>query len=129
MTANISTPSPELVLAKALSGLPGDFSQRIAKLFITLQRRFVRASFTDEDCDSYGITLCKFCETVFRALQHILTGSHIPFGRQIPHFPDECRKLENLPQSSGQETLRVIIPRALIPAYTLRDKRGLGHIG
>jgi hypothetical protein len=34
-----------------------------------------------------------------------------------------------LPDSAGIESLRVIIPRALVFLYTLRGKRGIGHVG
>ena len=66
---------------------------------------------------------------MFRFLQWRLTGSHVPFGKAIPNFDDECRKLGGLPKSSGVESLRVIIPRALAFLYTLRNKRGIGHVG
>lgn len=34
-----------------------------------------------------------------------------------------------LPQTAGPESLRIIIPRALGFLYTLRGKRGIGHVG
>ena len=58
-----------------------------------------------------------------------LTGSFIPFGKHIQNFPDEARRLVILPQSAGVESLRIIIPRALVFLYTLRGKRGIGHVG
>jgi len=42
---------------------------------------------------------------------------------------DECHKLIRLPKSAGLESLRIIIPRSLILLYTLRGKRGIGHLG
>ena len=62
-------------------------------------------------------------------MQELLTGTSIAFGTHIPNFPDECRKLIQLPNTSGVESLRIIIPRALSFLYTLRGKRGIGHVG
>jgi hypothetical protein len=62
-------------------------------------------------------------------LQKTLTGKYTPFGQQISNFPDECRKLVTLPNNFGNESLRIIIPRALSFLYTIRGKRGIGHVG
>src|SRR5262249_7365033 len=79
--------------------------------------------------DSAGLSSGKFTESIFRFLQHHLTGTYIPFGQHIPNFADESRKLIQLPATSGIESLRIIIPRALVYLYTLRGKRGIGHVG
>ena len=50
-------------------------------------------------------------------------------GTHIPNFADECQNLIKLPKTAGIESLRVIIPRALMFLYTLRGKRGIGHVG
>jgi len=71
----------------------------------------------------------KLCETVLRFLQQELTASYTSFGTHISNFADECQKLIGLLRGSGSESLRVIIPRALIFLYTLRGKRGIGHVG
>lgn len=34
-----------------------------------------------------------------------------------------------LPETAGLESLRIIIPRALVFLFTLRGKRGIGHVG
>jgi hypothetical protein len=47
----------------------------------------------------------------------------------LPNFPNELSKLTQAPSASANESLRVIIPRALLLIYTLRNKRGIGHIG
>jgi hypothetical protein len=64
-----------------------------------------------------------------RVLQNELTSSYTPLGTKLGQFDRECSKLEGLPKTAGVESLRVIIPRALIFLYTLRNKRGIGHEG
>lgn len=71
----------------------------------------------------------KFCETVLRFLQDKLLGSYTAFGVHISNFADECRKLVNSPVGSGKESERQVLPRALVFLYTMRNKRGIGHIG
>jgi hypothetical protein len=71
----------------------------------------------------------KFCETALRFLQHKLLGSYTPFGTQIINFADECRKLVESPKTSGNESECQILPRALVFLYTMRNKRGIGHVG
>ena len=116
------------VLDKALASIPAKFRARIIDSYIELKRRNAKSTY-DEAWDASGLSAGKFCESVFRFIQHDLTGQHIAFGKHIPNFADECRKLIALPATSGLESLRVIIPRALVFLYTLRGKRGIGHVG
>jgi hypothetical protein len=37
--------------------------------------------------------------------------------------------LVSAPASNGNESERIIIPRALVFLYTMRNKRGIGHVG
>jgi hypothetical protein len=58
-----------------------------------------------------------------------VTGTHTPFGKQIPNFADECRNVIASHAPTVPESLRVVMPRALVFAYTMRSKRGIGHVG
>ena len=119
---------PENGLVVALSGIPRKFRTRICHSYSELKRRYSKAQY-DLAWDSSGLTVGKFCEAVLRFLEHELTGNNTPFGKHIPNFPGECHKLVRLPKSAGLESLRVIIPRALVFLYTVRGKRGIGHVG
>ena len=125
---NLSIKKPKDKLDSALSKIPRKFRVRIIKDYLELKRRFSQAKYSSA-WDSSGLSAGKFCESVFRAVQNELTGSSIAFGKHIPNFPDECRKLIQLPKAARLETLRIIIPRALVLLYTLRGKRGIGHVG
>jgi len=124
----MSTSKSNSLLHAALSQVPSAFRSRILSSYLELKDRHSRALF-DSNFDSAGLSAGKFCESVLRFLQHTLTGKHIPFGKHIPNFADECRALVTLPQTAGPESLRIIIPRALVFLYTLRGKRGIGHVG
>ena len=56
-------------------------------------------------------------------------GVFTPFGTKIGNYADECRKLVNAPATKGNESERVVLPRALVFLYTMRNKRGIGHVG
>ena len=111
-------------LEAALSGLQPQFRTRLVKDYRDLKDAYVKRQY-----DSSGLRAGRFSETMLRMLQHQLTGTHIPFGTRIQNFIDECGKLEKLPQATGHESLRVVMPRALAFMYTIRSKRGIGHVG
>ncbi|MCQ4312146.1 hypothetical protein NAV33_09625 [Pseudomonas stutzeri] len=62
-------------------------------------------------------------------MQNEIFGSYTLFDTHIPNFAEECRKLVSAPKSNGNESLRIIVPRALVFLYTVRGKRGVGHVG
>jgi hypothetical protein len=67
-----------------------------------------------------------FVEAVRRILEQELTGSHTPVSKQLSNFSDTVIKAyENAP---GDESFRMLIPRALKSIYNIRNKRGVGHI-
>jgi hypothetical protein len=71
----------------------------------------------------------KVCEIALRLLQEKILGTPVPFGTKIANYADECRKLITGPVARGTESERTIIPRALVFLYTMRNKRGIGHVG
>src|SRR5215216_4929915 len=109
------------VLAGALAKLDPALRSKTIESFIELQHRYTQSSYTDSDYDAIGLSAGKFCECGLRILQKELTGAFVAFGTPIKNFADECRKLEQLSQTTGIESLRVIIPRALLFAYTIRN--------
>lgn len=126
---NSPTPQHRSVLSGALAKLDPALSSKVIEAYTELLHRYTQSSFTDSAYDAIGLSAGKFCECGLRILQKELVGAYVPFGTSIKNFADECRKLEQLPQTTGIESLRVIIPRALLFAYTIRNKRGIGHQG
>lgn len=127
--ASSNTQQPSSTLELALQGIPQTFRPKIIDSFTEIRRRFTQAIYTNEAYDAIGISAGKFCETVLRFLQHELTGTHTRYNDPIRNFGNECNQLEQTPRTSGHESLRVMIPRCLSFAYTVRNKRGIGHTG
>jgi len=115
-------------LDQALFNIDKKFRDKIISSYKEIKSRYSKSLYSLE-YDSAGLSAGKFCESILRFLQDKLTGTFIPFGTHVKNFNDECFKLINLPQTAGNESLRVIMPRALSFLYTLRGKRGIGHVG
>ena len=124
MSITHSSPTLDIALTK----IPVLFRKRIITTYLEMKKRYGEAQF-DSSFDAAGLSSGKFVESVFRFLQHHLTGTYVAFGKQIPNLADEVRKIIQLPAATGIESLRIIIPRALMFMYTVRSKRGIGHVG
>jgi hypothetical protein len=120
--------TPNNILDQALKSIPIKFRAKIINSYSEIKTRATTAFF-NSTWDASGLSSGKFAETILRFLQHELTGTSIPFNRHVSNFADECRKIIVLPKTTGLETLRIIMPRALVFLYTLRGKRGIGHVG
>jgi hypothetical protein len=117
----MSTASP---LEAALARIPATLRSRIIDRYDVLKRAYV-----NEQYDACGLRAGRFAEVMLRILQYELTGSYTPLGQHLRPFDQETDALEQLPKTSGPDSLRIIIPRALAFLYTLRNKRGIGHEG
>jgi hypothetical protein len=120
----MNTPKPESRLEAALAAVPEKFRSKVLESYLALKRRTNLCDF-----EPAGLSAGKFCEAALRTLQNALTRTSAPFNKSIGNFADECRKLIQLPETSGPESLRVIVPRALVFLYTMRNKRSIGHVG
>jgi hypothetical protein len=121
----MSTPKPKSSpLDDVLANIPSEFRNRIKKFYLELKSRH-----SEGKHDAAGVSAGRFCETVVRLLQHELKMSVTPFGLQISNLPRECESFATVEKSIGNDSLRIVIPRAVSLLYTLRNKRGIGHVG
>ena len=120
----MSTQQSSQVLDKALSQIPLTFRTKIIDSYVS-----IRSAYEEGNYDSASLRGGRFCESVLRFLQEHLTQSYTPFGQKINNFTEECKKLGQVQSSPGNESLRIIMPKALDFAYTIRNKRGIGHVG
>lgn len=122
--ANTSTPKAVDRLTAALTGITeAKLRQSLLANYRKLKQNFIEGRF-----DSAGIDAGKFCEAALRIAQSQLTGAYVPLGTKIPNFADSVRVLVTLPATSGPEPMRLLVPRALLFLYTMRNKRGIGHL-
>ena len=124
----MSTPKPKSPLDDALAKLPADFRKRIARFYLELKSRHAQSRHDASKQDTVGGSAGKLCETIVRLLQHELAGRFTPFGQQL-NLAAMCESFAQFPKTTGNDSLRVVIPRAVSFLYTLRNKRGIGHVG
>jgi hypothetical protein len=119
----MSGKKPNSPLEKALTNIPTTFRKGLIKQYLEIKKLFNERKF--EFC---CIKVGKFCETLLRFLQNNLTGNYTPFGTKISNFINECDKFTKTPKSAGCESLRILIPHSLRFLYSIRSKRGIGHV-
>lgn len=112
------------ILDEALANVPKTIRSSLIASYLEIKKNCLEMRH-----DAAGIAVGKFCETVLRLLENKITGNYTAFGKKISNFADVCNKLIGSPAASGTESERVILPRALVFLYTMRNKRGIGHIG
>lgn len=120
----MSTKANNSILDGALANIPKIFRDKLIQTYLEVKRGQAESKF-----ESAGLSAGKFCEVAVRLLQHEITGSYIAFGKKIPDMADECRKLITAKNIDISESIKIIIPRAIVFLYTMRNKRGIGHIG
>jgi hypothetical protein len=111
-------------LDAALANVSNTFRGKIVKCYLEVRRHSV-----DGNVKALGLSAAHLCEVVLRLLQQETVGRYIPFGSKIPNFADECRRIVTSTNMKVVESLRVVVPRALVFIYTVRNKRGIGHVG
>ena len=120
----MSTPRPKSTLDGALAKVPTAYRSRIVRYYLELKARHAEGKL-----DAAGVSGGKLCESTVRLLQDQLGKTVTPFGQQITNLQAECEAFAQLPKTTGIESLRLVIPRAVSFLYTLRNKRGIGHVG
>ncbi len=120
----MNTQSPKFNLEHALSSIPTSLRKRLIKNYSTLKNQALEAQH-----DTIGHQAGKLAEVLLRILQNILTGTYTPLNTGLSNFKGECEKLEQTPKTAGPEGLRILMSRALLFLYTLRNKRDFGHAG
>ncbi len=108
-----------------MANVENKFRDRLIDTYLVAKRDCTEAKY-----ESAGIKCGKFCEILVRLLQKEITNIYIGFNKRIPNMADECSKLiaaENI--NNVSESMKNIIPRALVFLYTMRNKRGIGHVG
>jgi len=120
----MNTKQSNTTLDQALANIPKIFRDKLIQTYLEIKQSHAESKY-----EAAGLSAGKFCEVVIRLLQHEITGSSIAFGKKIPNMADECRKLITARNTTISESVKIIIPRALIFLYTMRNKRGIGHVG
>lgn len=120
----MNTQNQNLSLEQALSSIPKTLRKRLINNYSAIKNQALEGKH-----DTIGHQAGKLAEVLLRVLQFILTGTNTPLSKGLSNFKGECEKLEQTPKTAGEEGIRILMPRALLFLYTMRNKRDFGHAG
>ncbi|MGB8993158.1 MAG: hypothetical protein WCD80_13975 [Desulfobaccales bacterium] len=100
---------------------PYDIVDALLNAYGEIEENFVLKKWKASELDAGH-----FVEAARRILEFDLTGIYTPISQKLPNFSDTV--LKSYENASGDESFRILIPRALKAIYNIRNKRGVGHI-
>lgn len=103
------------------SGFDSAIASAILDAYTEIERNYVLRKWKPSELDAGH-----FVEAVRRAIDLELTGAYKAFNKSLPSFNDAALKAYE--QQAGDQSYRLLIPRALKSIYNIRNKRGVAHI-
>ncbi|QOZ26927.1 hypothetical protein XH93_27425 [Bradyrhizobium sp. CCBAU 51753] len=94
--------------------------------------REISANYVEHRWEPAELNGGKFCEIVYSIVQGQLSGTFPSAPSKPARMVDACRALEQIPRDlnrTGDQSLRILIPRVLPILYEIRNNRGVGHVG
>lgn len=113
--------------ANALAGLPVGLRTPLLHSYREIARNYAEHRWEPSELNGG-----KFCEAAYAIIAGAVTGSYPPKVSKPKDMVAACRALEAEPanpQRVGDRSLRILIPRMLLPLYEIRNNRGVGHLG
>jgi hypothetical protein len=71
----------------------------------------------------------KLCEVVYSIAKGMIDGKYPARAAKPRNFVQACRQLEQASATGVPRSVRIQIPRMLIPLYEVRNNRNVGHVG
>jgi len=113
--------------SKVLAGVPDSLREPLLQSYQEIVTNFAEHRWEPSELNGG-----KFCEVVYTIVHGVLTGAFPPRPSKPKDMVAACRSLELTPPQSGRvgdRSLRILIPRILLPLYDIRNNRGVGHAG
>jgi len=110
-------------LQQSLSALPEDLGSALYQAYLEVQENYAIGRWEPTELNGG-----KLCEVVFRILEWFASGQNTftPLGTSIRNIGHQARQFVNDP--SLPDGIRFHLPQAIDFLYTLRNKRGVGHV-
>jgi hypothetical protein len=87
-------------------------------------------NFRESRWEATELNAGRLCEIVYTILKGYLDGGVYPPTASKPsRFDNACKELETRYPATWPDSARIAIPRVLVGIYTIRNKRGVGHVG
>lgn len=115
---------PPVSLQNVFSTLPSELREALILALSEIRKNYVERRWEPSELKGG-----KIAEAIFRILQwHASsTGTYTPLGSPIKNFGAAVRQFEN--NTSLSDSVRFHIPDALVFLYSVRNKRGVAHLG
>lgn len=110
-------------MTRLLGAIPQSLEDELLEKFREIERNFRERRWEPAELNGG-----KLCEVVYCILRGYIDGSYPASSSKPSNFYDACTKLEKEP-SSFSRSVRIQIPRMLIPLYEIRNNRNVGHVG
>jgi hypothetical protein len=102
------------------AGIPQELVSELLEAFEQAKRRFFRG-----DLRPNAVEGGRFAEATFRILQWATASAYTPLGKTLPTVDKLLVKFEN---TTGNDSIRLHVPRALRVIYDIRNKRDAAHL-
>lgn len=106
--------------ALATQAVPSELQEALVEAVSTMSKLYMR-----NDLRPSELNAGDFIEATVRILQWLATGKNTPLGKTLPPMPSWVQNMEN---STLNDSLRITIPKLINAMYTVRSRRGVSHI-
>ena len=113
--------------SKLLTSLPAGLRNELIASYREITRNYAERRWEPAELNGG-----KFCEIVYTILAGYIDGSYPAKPSKPRDMVAACRGLEAKPPKTsrvGDRSVRILIPRVLLPLYEIRNNRGVGHVG
>jgi len=113
--------------SKILSALPDGLRGPLIQSY-----REIAQNYAEHRWEPSELNGGKFSEVVYTIVNDSINGKFSAKPSKPRDMVSACRAFETTPPDSkrtGDRSLRILIPRMLLPLYEIRNNRGVGHIG
>lgn len=106
-----------------LTGVPKIFEDELLARYRQIERNFREGRWEPSELNGG-----KLCEVAYSILRGHVDGNFGEKPTKPSNFAQSCNELEKADAKFGR-SVRLLIPRMLIPLYDIRNSRSVGHIG
>lgn len=111
---------------KLLAAIPAGLRDPLIEAY-----REISSNFAEHRWEPSELNGGKFCECVYTILDGAISGTFAAGPSKPRNMKDACLALEQKSPTGkpGDRSMRILLPRALLPLYEIRNNRGVGHVG
>jgi hypothetical protein len=112
--------------SKLLAAIPAGLRDPLFETY-----REIASNFAEHRWEPSELKGGHFCEVVYTILDGSISGTFAASPSKPANMKDACLALEknSATGKTGDRSLRILIPRVLLPLYEIRNNRGVGHVG